>query len=1279
MKVHLFGQIRRILCPLLAGSAFRSKVEFARNPIRSMPSGVRHAIDGRTPRLALGVVLSLVPFGDVDLSAAEADYSKPKETVIPLVEKGPVIDGKLDDECWSQASRATNFLTLERLKKTVSEQTEVLLSRDKENLYFGFTCRCADPSKILATKEKAGHDPSRLYKDDVVEIYIDPALSRHDNYHWIVNAKGAVWDAECHRLPETETMISSPQWDSHAEAAGSVGDKAWFVEVRIPLADFQPQDLKPLKEGKTWGIQFGRENWRVPEGEFSTWSASYKFTEPKDFGIARFSGAPVKEVAAAWEQKKADDLFQMDPPKRFSHQFTRLFKFGPAPQAAVADGKPTGLPDGASLVGAATVYSKEKGYGFASVDGVEEKAGGKISYGKGSSPLASGYLRSTRPNEFLFDLPAGRYCAVFVCGTPDNRSPVDMAVEVNGVRERMLNFIPFRVWLPKWVEFSADGGKPVSVKLSGSTKWALNMIAVCPAEEQPQALRAYYWLERDFYNYPVEEAVFKNAKCWVRYPPQKEISLTDAEKKAGFAVINLPSTRYSPMNYAPQEEDSRGPLRTITSAGRRTMAQFGVYGIDEIKDLRVVLETPPGKGIDIQLLQTKYSIGKVGSGSLNQYGFHAVGAWKAESVWLEKERFQPYWLIMDVSHECPPGVHSGKVGIYNGKTKLAEREFRIAVLPFNPKNRRQVNSIYFNSSLNAFGQQSWSASNDREKELVALETRCQTRDIVKHGIDKTHLMGAADLMRKEADGLWHYRPTEQEKLTLRIMKEEGLEEHGNFLAGYDAWGAVLNEGMRSAGLKPIETMSDRYLWKDKLPPAFFDNLTAVIKEHMESRKSMGLIPPAYELWDEPGKINSPALVPFLDAIHKAGARTKQTLTADCFPTLSGKVDIKTYNGIGLGVAGGEAASPEEILEYRQKEKTEYLVYQNSTIMVDDPRIARQGYGYWAWGWNLNGLDPYKYWKIAGDPLMTSSWHPMIFDGDGKLLVTTPSWEAHADGVYDNCLLQELEDLAGADPSKKTEAARQFLNGLKKQSALPFSQVSWPASPLTGEAQTDQFRWPACRYEFLRAHMARMTLDLKGLTVQHKAVCDEVDAVEKEAKLQEESFFRRKRKDMPPSRQGNLIDNGGFEDASRDDKGVPVGFTHWSKQAEVQPDVVHSGKTALSFTPKGLPNDGIRARQVRLIPGKAYTFSAWAKRVARPEDVSPSTGFFNHTFPVDSGKSFVRRLPLWFSAATPSFDWRRFELTFTAENGEASFCPWIYTHDKQGVFYVDDLELRELQD
>ena len=547
-------------------------------------------------RLALGIAATA---GMTALLCAESDFSKPKETVIPLVGQAPAIDGKLDEEVWRQASRATNFLDLGRIKKTASEQTDVLMMRDKDNLYFGFICESHDPTRIKAATPKSERDFSRLYKDDSVNLFIDAEHSGNDCHQWIFNSNGAVFDQVCHRLIYTEVMLPSKEWNSHAEAAGGKGDRQWFIEVRIPLSDFTPRDLKALNEGKAWGIQFGRENWTLPNGgeERSTWSATYSFVEAESFGVAKFTGAPVVEKRQAWEQKADKSMAFMAPPSRPNYTFTKCFDFGPPPtqEEIAAD-----YPKGVIFVSPASLFVQNNEFGFVSSDGLHAERKVQNTSHK-MSPLAADYIESKAPAEFKFTLPAGDYKAVFFCGKfplSSDSPAIDFGLDVNGAKTRVYNQEAGRVFLPVWASLKSDGKSPVTTRLvpnSGSS-WAVAAAVICPEAEFAQAREAVYWLERDFYNHPFEKFV-ATADVWIDIPPANAAPCVfKEEREKGLAIFALSPTAIVSGSYAPEKSDPRDKSVTIVSPGSSLGLAFGVHAIRPLQNLNVKIERRPEGG-----------------------------------------------------------------------------------------------------------------------------------------------------------------------------------------------------------------------------------------------------------------------------------------------------------------------------------------------------------------------------------------------------------------------------------------------------------------------------------------------------------------------------------------------------------------------------------------------------------------------------------------------------------------------------------------------------------
>jgi len=90
------------------------------------------------------------------------------------VEKGPALDGNLQDEDWKQAAPFTGFkMVFPNPGMEPSERTELRIIVDVANLSIGISCNDSDPSK--KSGNSMAHDGvGRREADDVVRVLLDP-------------------------------------------------------------------------------------------------------------------------------------------------------------------------------------------------------------------------------------------------------------------------------------------------------------------------------------------------------------------------------------------------------------------------------------------------------------------------------------------------------------------------------------------------------------------------------------------------------------------------------------------------------------------------------------------------------------------------------------------------------------------------------------------------------------------------------------------------------------------------------------------------------------------------------------------------------------------------------------------------------------------------------------------------------------------------------------------------------------------------------------------------
>ncbi len=139
---------------------------------------------------ALAVAGSLAVSPAAAQTAPEASTARRIEAT--RTDSPPDVDGRLDDPVWRTAARITRFVQQRPLDGApATEQTEVLVAYDSQNLYFGIYAHYNDPSIIRANRV----DRDQTGRDDTVSLYFDPFLDRQRAYVFSVNGYGVQGDA----------------------------------------------------------------------------------------------------------------------------------------------------------------------------------------------------------------------------------------------------------------------------------------------------------------------------------------------------------------------------------------------------------------------------------------------------------------------------------------------------------------------------------------------------------------------------------------------------------------------------------------------------------------------------------------------------------------------------------------------------------------------------------------------------------------------------------------------------------------------------------------------------------------------------------------------------------------------------------------------------------------------------------------------------------------------------------------------------------------------------
>jgi len=191
------------------------------------------------------------------LNAAIILPAAAREKMPPLrpykTETPPVIDGVLDDTVWTMAPTETGFKTWNPdYGKDMHSATTVHYAYDRENLYFAFRCRDAEPSKVKASV--SARDAIRA--DDWICINLDSFNDQQALYAFYVNPLGIQGDSRYQGGKEDYSV--DVVWYS----AGRIDADGYAIEMRIPFKSIRYDSGEPVE----MGIIFERHISRYSEG-----------------------------------------------------------------------------------------------------------------------------------------------------------------------------------------------------------------------------------------------------------------------------------------------------------------------------------------------------------------------------------------------------------------------------------------------------------------------------------------------------------------------------------------------------------------------------------------------------------------------------------------------------------------------------------------------------------------------------------------------------------------------------------------------------------------------------------------------------------------------------------------------------------------------------------------------------------------------------------------------------------------------------------------------------
>lgn len=156
-----------------------------------------------------------------------------------------VIDGLLNEQVWQNAEHKGNLIEKEPYPLIpMSEETEFAILYDDENLYIGVWCWDSEPDNIIQRLSPRGTSGP-----DHLMLFLDSYFDKRTGYKLMVTPTGVQGDELRY-----DDIKRDNNWNGIWYSEGSVDEKGWYAEVKVPFFNLRYSG----KKEQTWGFNIMR-------------------------------------------------------------------------------------------------------------------------------------------------------------------------------------------------------------------------------------------------------------------------------------------------------------------------------------------------------------------------------------------------------------------------------------------------------------------------------------------------------------------------------------------------------------------------------------------------------------------------------------------------------------------------------------------------------------------------------------------------------------------------------------------------------------------------------------------------------------------------------------------------------------------------------------------------------------------------------------------------------------------------------------------------------------
>jgi hypothetical protein len=204
-----------------------------------------------------------------------AQCDVPHALRIPKRQTTAALTTDLEAPPWNRAARITGFLAIGG-ERPAKNPTHVYAAYDTDALYVAF--RCAGRAASDLKRDIADRD-GPVWRDDSIELYLNPEHAHHSYYQIVVNADGRVYDARG----------TDKAWNAAVGVKTAADPNGWTAALQIPFRAFPGKAPQP---GDVWTVNFCRTDRPDASPDRSCWTpvVTKSFSLPARFGHLIFGG-----------------------------------------------------------------------------------------------------------------------------------------------------------------------------------------------------------------------------------------------------------------------------------------------------------------------------------------------------------------------------------------------------------------------------------------------------------------------------------------------------------------------------------------------------------------------------------------------------------------------------------------------------------------------------------------------------------------------------------------------------------------------------------------------------------------------------------------------------------------------------------------------------------------------------------------------------------------------------------------------------------------------------